>query len=120
MEYREAIGDRLYGCDECLDVCPWNKWAQPTQEMKFAARSFPSLGEMLEWDEETFTEKMQGSPMRRLKWHRFRRNLCIVLGNVGESHDLAILEHAITDADPVVAEHAQWAKDRIKKRHVLP
>jgi len=119
MEFREAIGDRLYGCDECLDVCPWNKWAQPTQELKFAARSFPSLGEMLEWDEATFTDRMQGSPMRRLKLHRFRRNLCVVLGNVGEPTDLPVLRSAASAGDELVAEHAEWAIERIRQRHAL-
>ncbi len=117
LEFREAIGDRLYGCDECLDVCPWNKWAVPTAEANFAARALPPLREMLEWDEDTFTGRMRGSPMRRLKLNRFRRNICLVLGNVGTEDDLAALEKACVDTDPVVAEHAGWAIGRIKARY---
>ena len=117
LEYREAIGDRLYGCDECLDVCPWNKWAVPTTEAKFAPRALPSLRDMLEWDEATFKERMQGSPMRRLKLHRFRRNICIVLGNVGCSDDLAALERLSQGPDAMVAEHARWAIEQINARH---
>ncbi len=112
--FREAIGDRLYGCDECLDVCPWNKWAQPTVEAKFAPRELPELREMLLWDEATFTERMQGSPIRRLKLHRFKRNICIVLGNVGTADDLSALEIAKASADPVIEEHADWAIRQIK------
>lgn len=116
LEYREAIGDRIYGCDECLDVCPWNKWAVPTQEPKFESRDLPSLREMLDWDEATFTERMQGSPMRRLKWHRFRRNICVVLGNVGKPDDIPTLDTLIGAEDTMVAEHAEWAKQRILSR----
>lgn len=116
--YREAIGDRLYGCDECLDVCPWNKWAVPTGEPKFAPRELPSLREMLAWDEATFTERMRGSPMRRLKLHRFRRNICVVLGNVGTEEDLIALERVAEAAgvESMLAEHATWAMDRILSR----
>ncbi|MGZ0657572.1 tRNA epoxyqueuosine(34) reductase QueG [Coraliomargarita sp. W4R72] len=116
LEYRTAIGDRLYGCDECLDVCPWNKWAVPTEEPKFATRDLPSLSEMLSWDEAYFSERMQGSPMRRLKLHRFKRNICVVLGNIGIEQDLAALQAVAADADPMVAEHAIWAIEQIMNR----
>ncbi|MFU8848283.1 MAG: tRNA epoxyqueuosine(34) reductase QueG [Opitutales bacterium] len=116
LQYREAIGDRLFGCDECLDVCPWNKWAVPTEEAKFQSRDLPTLREMLDWDEATFNERMQGSPMRRLKWHRFKRNLCIVLGNTGSDEDLAALERIASGSEPMVAEHAAWAIQRITSR----
>lgn len=113
LEYREAIGDRLYGCDECLDVCPWNKWAVPTEEAKFQPRSLPPLREMLDWDDATFSEKMQGSPIRRLKLDRFKRNLCVVLGNTGREDDLAALKRIASGSDPMVAEHAEWAIQQI-------
>jgi epoxyqueuosine reductase len=116
LEFREAIGDRLYGCDECLDVCPWNKWAVPTQEEKFLPRELPSLTEMLEWDEATFRDRMQGSPLRRLKLHRFRRNVCVVLGNVGTQADIPALQQVRSGSDPVAAEHAEWAVNRIRSR----
>ncbi|HKK19280.1 MAG TPA: tRNA epoxyqueuosine(34) reductase QueG, partial [Opitutales bacterium] len=116
VEYREAIGDRLFGCDECLDVCPWNKWAVPTSETKFAPRELPSLGEMLFWDEATFRERMRGSPMRRLKLHRFRRNICVVLGNIGEEEDIADLKRVASEGDKMVKEHAEWAVKQIEAR----
>lgn len=114
VEYREAIGDRLYGCDECLDVCPWNKWAVPTAEARFAPRELPSLRDMLGWDESTFAGRMQGSPMRRLKLHRFKRNICVVLGNVGTAEDLPALRTVAEGDDPMVAGHARWAIARIQ------
>ncbi len=116
VQYREAIGDRLYGCDECLDVCPWNKWAVPTEEAKFKPRELPTLVEMLAWDEASFTERLQGSPMRRLKLRRFQRNLCVVLGNVGTVADLPALELVSSGGDEMVAEHASWAIEKIKGR----
>ena len=116
VQYREAIGDRLYGCDECLDVCPWNKWAVPTEEAKFTPRELPTLGEMLAWDESSFSDRLQGSPMRRLKLRRFQRNLCVVLGNVGTVADLPALELVSSGGDEMVAEHASWAIEKIKGR----
>ena len=116
LEFRRAIGDRLYGCDECLDVCPWNKWATLTQEAKFSPRKLPALREMLLWDEATFASKMVGSPMRRLKLQRFQRNICVVLGNVGTVEDLPVLERIAVEADSMVAEHAIWAIEAINGR----
>ena len=116
LKYREAIGDRLYGCEECLDVCPWNKWATPTVEAKFGLRDLPSLGDLLLWDETTFLERMQGSPLRRLKLHRFKRNICVVLGNVGTEADVPVLKQIAGGADVMVAEHATWALQQIATR----
>lgn len=115
-EFRKAIGDRLYGCDECLDVCPWNKWATPTQEAKFDPRELPVLREMLLWDEATFVAAMTGSPLRRLRLPRFRRNVCVVLGNVGTREDLPALEQVAAGGDSMVAEHALWAIKEIDHR----
>ena len=107
LEFRAAIGDRLYGCDECLDVCPWNRWAVPQAEAKFTARELPSLSEMLQWSEATFTARMQGSPLRRLKLRRLKRNICVVLGNVGTFQDLQALRFIATGTDALLAEHAR-------------
>jgi len=115
-KFREPIGDRLFGCDECLDVCPWNKWAVPTEEARFAPRELPPLREMLDWDEATFRERMQGSPMRRLKLPRLKRNACVVLGNVGGAEDLPALRKVAAGDDAMVAEHASWAIGRIEGR----
>ena len=117
IEFRVAIGDRLYGCDECLDVCPWNRWAVPHKEARFAARELPTLRDMLHWSEQTFTERMKGSPMRRLKIRRFKRNICVVLGNIGDIFDLPSLQLVATGADSLLAEHAQWAINAISLRN---
>jgi epoxyqueuosine reductase len=116
LEFRAAIGDRLYGCDECLDVCPWNRWAVPQAEAKFTARELPSLSEMLQWSEATFTARMQGSPLRRLKLRRLKRNICVVLGNVGTFQDLQALRFIATGTDALLAEHARWAIQAIEQR----
>lgn len=119
LDLRTAIGDRLYGCDECLDVCPWNKWATPTVEAKFLPRELPPLRELLAWDAATFRERMIGSPIRRVKLHRFRRNICVVLGNVGTLEDVPVLQAVADGEDAMVAEHAQWAVGQIKARMLL-
>ncbi|HBM86362.1 MAG TPA: tRNA epoxyqueuosine(34) reductase QueG [Opitutae bacterium] len=116
LEYREAIGDRIYGCDTCLDVCPWNKWATPTVEAKFLPRELPALRELLLWDDLTFRERMIGSPIRRVKLPRFQRNICVVLGNIGTAEDLPALEVVASGADAMVAEHATWAIEKIRAR----
>ncbi len=115
-KYREAIGDRLFGCDECLDVCPWNRWAQATREEKFAARQYPDLREMLAWNDEDFRSYFRQTPILRLKRVRWLRNICVVLGNIGGPDDLPALEKAAQDPDPLIAEHAHWAINQINKR----
>jgi len=116
LEYRRAIGDRIFGCDECLDVCPWNKWAQKTREAKFAPRTYPDLREMLAWDEATFNDALAGTPMRRSGLTRWKRNLCVVLGNIGTADDLPALEQAAREPDEVIAEHARWAAAEVRSR----
>ena len=116
LPYRKLIGDHLYGCDDCLDVCPWNKWAQRTREAAFAARNYPDLRELLSLDEEGFNTLFAGSPVRRLKRSRFLRNACVVLGNIGIDEDLPALRQAASDPDPLVREHAEWAIWAINQR----
>ncbi|MDP0500362.1 MAG: tRNA epoxyqueuosine(34) reductase QueG [Verrucomicrobiota bacterium JB022] len=117
LEFRRAMGDHLFGCDECLDVCPWNRWAQATREEKFEARTYPDLREMLAWQDEDFNSATSGTPIRRLKLPRWKRNICIVLGNTGTPADLPALQRTATDPDPMIAEHAQWAIEEIRLRN---
>lgn len=114
--YRRLIGDHLYGCDDCLDVCPWNKWARRTREAAFSPRLYPDLRDMLAMDEEAFHATFAGSPIRRLKRARWLRNVCVVLGNVGTAADLPALRSAAGDPDPLIAEHAAWAIGEITAR----
>lgn len=116
VEYREALGDRVFGCDDCLDVCPWNKWAVATREARFAPRPHPPLRETLAWTDEQFLEHFRGTPVERLGLARWRRNALTVLGNVGTPGDLPAAETLLGSPDPMVAEHAAWAVDRLRAR----
>lgn len=116
LEFRRALGDRLFGCDLCLDICPWNRWAQVTREAKFTPRAYPDLRDMLAWDEVTFRTLFAGSPLRRPGLQSWKRNVCVVLGNIGTEADrpaLLVLAHG---EDPLLAEHAQWALEEIAHR----
>jgi len=114
-EFRPLVGDRLFGCDECLEVCPWNRHAQNAREIKFAPRIYPDLREMLFWDDTRFRSAFRGTPVFRLKRNRWLRNVAVVLGNIGNRTDLPALAHACRDEDPLVREHAQWAHARIEE-----
>lgn len=116
LEFRRALGDRLFGCDACLEVCPWNRWAQATREEKFAARAYPDLRDMLAWDEEAFRTLLAGSPLRRPGLTGWKRNVCVVLGNIGTEADRPALERVAAGPDPLLAEHAQWALAEITRR----
>jgi len=118
-EFREALGDRIYGCDECLEVCPWNRFAEVAREASFHAREAVfgmKARDFLELDDEGFRALFRNSPIKRLKRPRFLRNVCVVLGNTGDAEDLPALERAAADPDPLIAEHATWALGRIRGR----
>lgn len=116
-EFRTALGDRLYGCDDCLEACPWNRWAQATREAHFREIPRPDLREMLQWKEDDFRAFFRGSPIARLKLERWLRNICVVLGNIGTLDDLPALNRIICTTSPLVAEHARWALRRIHVRY---
>jgi epoxyqueuosine reductase len=122
-DLRPAIGGLVYGCDVCQDVCPWNvrfagelgeKALQPREIVSGDARSVAK--KLLELDEESFRKELKGSPMKRAKKRGLARNAATVLGNVGTEEDVAILTRVANDPDPLVAEHAVWALDRIRER----
>ena len=116
VEYREALGDRVFGCDDCLDVCPWNKWAVATREAHFTPRPHPPLRETLAWTDDQFLAHFKGTPVERLGLARWRRNALTVLGNVGQRADLPAAEALLGSADPMVAEHAAWSVARLRAR----
>jgi epoxyqueuosine reductase len=120
LELRPLIGDRIYGCDDCLDACPWNRFAAASREAAFAARPAVtmSLRDYLALDEAAFRQLFRGSPIKRIKRRGFLRNVCVALGNVGGADDLPALERAANDAEPLIAEHARWAIDQIAARQV--
>ena len=110
---RPMIGNRIYGCDDCQMVCPWNKFAQPTLEPDFAVRhglDRASLVEVFAWDEATFLERTAGSPIRRIGHERWLRNIAVALGNAPGSPDtLAALRSRQQHPSELVREHVAWA-----------
>jgi epoxyqueuosine reductase len=118
-ELRPLIGDRIFGCDDCLEACPWNRFAKRARESAFAARPAVAsmrLRDFLGLDDKAFRDLFRDSPIRRAKRRGFLRNVCVALGNVGTDEDLPALRIAAHDDEPVVAEHAYWAIERIKQR----
>lgn len=118
LEFRPLIGDRIYGCDTCLDVCPWNRFAAVSRETRFGLR--PALATMqlrdyLALDDDQFRTLFRGSPIKRIKRRGLLRNVCVALGNVGSPDDLPALERAASDPEPLIAEHARWAIDRLRQ-----
>lgn len=114
--WRAAIGDRLFGCDDCLEVCPWNRFARRSAAWEFQPRALPSLIEFLSWDDRQFRDFFRGTPVLRLKRGPFLRNVCIVLGNAGDRAALPALQRASEDPDPLVREHAVWAVAKVQAR----
>jgi len=120
-ELRPLIGDRVYGCDECLDVCPWNRFAQTTREARFLAPpraddSRDALHELLEITQAEFKRRFAKSPILRVKRRGLLRNVCVVLGNIGTADDLPALRRAAQHEEPLVREHAEWAIRQIEAR----
>jgi len=120
LELRPLIGDRIFGCDDCLDACPWNRFAKVSRESAFFARQATvgmALRDYLPLSEKEFHVLFRNSPIKRIKRRGFLRNVCVALGNVGDLTDLPALEQAAADPEPLIAEHAGWAIERICKRH---
>jgi epoxyqueuosine reductase len=115
-ELRPLIGNRVYGCDDCQVVCPWNGFAQPTQEKDFEVRNGldrATLVELFGWSEAQFDERMQGSAIRRIGYERWLRNLAVGLGNAPSSPEvLAALRSRRQDPSGLVREHTEWALAR--------
>src|SRR6476646_8792826 len=120
LELRPLIGDRIFGCDDCLDVCPWNRFAQVSHETAFSARESTTgmaLREYLRLSDAEFRQLFKNSPIKRIKRRGFLRNVCVALGNAGDVSDLSALERAAADPEPLIAEHAGWAIEQIGARH---
>jgi epoxyqueuosine reductase len=115
-ELRPMIGNRIYGCDDCLAVCPWNRFAREGAMMRPHYRpdlAAPDLIEMLSLDEAAFERRFAGTPIRRAKRRGLLRNVCVALGNSGDEAAVPALKRAAADVEPLVAEHARWAIERI-------
>jgi epoxyqueuosine reductase len=119
LELRPLVGDRIFGCDDCLDACPWNRFAQVSHETAFTARHSTtgmSLREYLELTDAEFHAVFKNSPIKRIKRRGFLRNVCVALGNAGDVSDIPALERAAADEEPLIAEHAEWAIHQIRSR----
>lgn len=117
-ELRPLMGNRIYGCDDCQLFCPWNKFAKVTREADFQPRNGldnPELVKLLGWTKKTFEEKLQGSPIRRIGYERWQRNIAIALGNAepGDSTIINGLFRAQGATSRMVDEHIQWALNRL-------
>ncbi len=113
LEFRKAIGNRIYGCDDCQLFCPWNKFAQPTAEADFAPRhglDTADLCELFDWDEATWLERTEGSAIRRIGYERWLRNIAVALGNAATTSEVvAALRRRQTAESSLVREHVAWA-----------
>ncbi len=128
LELREPMGELIYGCDICQEVCPWNqRFARALRVPEFAARPVLASNhartiarELLAKNDEQIGVSLKGSPMKRAKPAGLKRNAAVVLGNVGGTEDLPALLASLGDAEPLMQEHVQWALGRIAARSGLP
>ena len=112
LEFRSLMGNRIYGCDDCQLVCPWNRFSKPTHEADFHARhalDAPELVELFRWDEQTFLDNTEGSAIRRIGYRRWLRNIAVALGNAPHSDTIVKVLEAKRGFDAMVDEHIDWA-----------
>ncbi len=118
-ELRPMMGNRIYGCDDCLAICPWNKFAHAGAEARYAARPdlvAPDLAELAALDDAAFRARFSGSPIKRIGRDRFVRNVLYAIGNSGSARLAGAARALIDDPDPAVADAARWALDRLGRR----
>jgi epoxyqueuosine reductase len=118
-ERREGVGRHVFGCDVCQDVCPWNRRRRHRGGPAFEPRpgaAAPDLAGLAALDDDAFRRRFRGSPVRRAKRRGLLRNVALALGNGGDADRRPILERLASDADPVVREHAAWARRRLDAR----
>ena len=115
-ELRPLMGNRIYGCDDCQLICPWNRYAQLTDEADFNPRHYlhtPELLSLWQWDEDTFNERLQGSPIRRIGHECWLRNIAVALGNAqADAAVIEALEWRSGEVSAMVQEHIDWALER--------
>ena len=112
LEFRKAIGNRIYGCDDCMAICPWNKFAQQTSEMKLVERddlARPDLEYLMKLDDAAFRKFFSGSPVKRIGRNRFLRNVLIAVGNSSNASFIPTVKIHLDDPDPIVRGASIWA-----------
>lgn len=117
LEFRPAIGTHIYGCDDCLAVCPWNRFARTSRQIKLQPRPdliAPDLASLSQLDDAAFRQKFSGSPIKRIGRNRFVRNVLTAIGNSGLPELLPCARALTQDPDSVVAEAAHWAVKRLE------
>ncbi|MEJ6396436.1 tRNA epoxyqueuosine(34) reductase QueG [Yoonia sp. 208BN28-4] len=115
-DLRSLMGNRIYGCDDCLAVCPWNKFAQDGRDARYAARDdllAPPLAELAMLDDTSFRARFSGSPIKRIGRDRFVRNVLYAIGNSGDDTLRHVAQGLVDDTDPAVADAARWAVERL-------
>ncbi len=120
LEFRAALGNRIYGCDDCLAVCPWNKFAVASKEMAFAPRdtlTAPKLAELAQLDDTAFRALFSGSPIKRIGRDHFVRNVLYAIGNSKVTALQAAVQPLLADASDVVQDAAIWALAQLKVHH---
>jgi len=124
VELRPAIGNRIYGCDDCQLVCPWNKYARAANDPDFAVRNGldrASLVELFAWTEEEFMRRFEGSAIRRIGHEKWLRNIAVALGNAPADHaTITALQSRRDDPSALVREHVQWALEEHGRRRAIP
>lgn len=121
LEYRKAIGNRIYGCDDCLAVCPWNKFAQTSHEIAYHPRKeleAPLLADLVQLDNAAFRSLFTQSPIKRIGRDRFVRNVLIAIGNSENASLIPIITPLLQDASPLVSEMAGWALEELSNRTI--
>lgn len=114
-ELRPMLGNRIYGCDDCLAACPWNKFAQSATEMRYhGPHGGPALAELAVLDDAAFRERFSGSPIKRIGRDRMVRNVLYAIGNSGLAHLRPVAKSLADDPDPAVADAARWACERLR------
>ena len=113
---RPLMGNRIYGCDDCLAVCPWNKFAQEARDIRYTARpdlDLPDLAELAALDDSAFRARFSGSPIKRIGRNRFVRNVLYAIGNSADPMLGSTAQALTADPDPTVSDAAKWAAERI-------
>lgn len=116
IELRDKIGGWIFGCDICQTVCPWNRFAEKGDPAFANASPLPSLTDEMVLTPREFNQRFKGSPVKRAKRRGYLRNVAVALGNMGDMYALPVLQKALSDEEPMVREHAQWAIQQIQRK----